>query len=205
MCSAIHSAKPLSVRDLTHHLGKALFAPNVRSTRSGGLMRFAPILCTLLALPVSAASANPASAFADNCFSPFMTAARAAETLVAPGVRVDFYDLNPFSSADPSPVTGRAATPGTDRRCEVAFDGDHGTLAAQAAVTGLTTEGIETDAPLPTTHSNAGVPGTTLLAARFLNPKRIAVVHTGTRPGPNGVETFLLVERLTPEASTQQN
>ena len=134
-----------------------------------------------------------------------MTSARAGETLAAPGVRVDFYDLKPFSSAAPSPVTGRAATPGTDRRCEIAFDGDHGTLAADAAVQGLTTEGVATDAALPTTHTDAGLSGTTLLAARFLNPKRIAVVHTGTRPGPNGVETFLLVERLTPLASTQQN
>ena len=169
------------------------------------------VLAYLCAVSVATGGANPDPAwfapklFAENCFSPFLTAASAQEKMTLPGVRIDFYDLGPFSNADPSPAKGRAATPGTDRRCEIAFDGDHGTLAADAAVQGLTTEGIATDAPLPTTHTDAGLSGTTLLAARFLNPKRIAVVHTGTRPGPNGVETFLLVERLTPLASTQQN
>ena len=136
--------------------------------------------------------------FADTCFSPFLTAETARSRLMSRDIRVEFYDLLPFSDAAPSPVTGRAATGGTDRRCEVAFDGDHGVRAAQAAMLGLTTEGITSDAALPTTHSEARVPGTTLLAARNLNPKRIAVVHTGTRPGPNGIETFLMVERMTP-------
>ncbi|WP_254796861.1 hypothetical protein [Sulfitobacter albidus] len=40
--------------------------------------------------------------------------------------------------------------------------------------------------------------GTTFIAARQLNPKRIAVVQVGTRPGPNGTETFVSVERLDP-------
>jgi hypothetical protein len=29
----------------------------------------------------------------------------------------------------------------------------------------------------------------------------VAVVHVGTRPGPNGIETFLNVERLMPSAN----
>ncbi|MEJ6390688.1 succinyl-CoA synthetase subunit beta [Gymnodinialimonas ulvae] len=136
------------------------------------------------------------AAFASHCFSPFMTAARADEVLASTGARVDFYDLDPLSDVAPSQVTGRAATLGTDRRCEVAFDGDHAELAASAAVAGLEMEGIRTEAPLPDRYQP--VDSTVLLAARQLNPRRIAVVHVGTRPGPNGVETFLFVERLMP-------
>ena len=134
--------------------------------------------------------------FADNCFSPFLTAAKAETALRTPGVRVDFYDLDPFSSVLPSPVVGRPATPGTDRRCEIAFDGDHRAIAVKAAVEALKSEGIVSEADLPQTHTKTG--GTALLAARQLNPKRIAVVHVGTRPGPSGPETFMTVERLIP-------
>ncbi|MEL6519870.1 MAG: succinyl-CoA synthetase subunit beta [Pseudomonadota bacterium] len=137
--------------------------------------------------------------FAEHCFSPFLTAENVARFSNAPGIRTEFYDLKPFSNVPPSPVTGRASTVGTDRRCEVAFDGDHGSEAATTAQSALEAEGIQKDAALPETHLRQ--PGTSLLAARYLNPNRIAVVHTGTRPGPNGTETFLNVERLTPEAS----
>ncbi|MEJ6393741.1 succinyl-CoA synthetase subunit beta [Gymnodinialimonas sp. 2305UL16-5] len=136
------------------------------------------------------------SAFAAHCFSPFLTAALARERLASTGARVDFYDLDPFSNAEPSPVIGRAATVGTDRRCEIAFDGDHTELAASAALAGLQIEGIETEAPLPDRYR--ATEGTALLGARQLNPRRIAVVHVGTRPGPNGIETFMFVERLMP-------
>jgi hypothetical protein len=156
------------------------------------LFTLAPVLA--VADPEVAEAAN--SAFAAHCFSPFMTAERAEEVLASTGARVDFYDLDPFSNVAPSPVTGRPATQGTDRRCEVSFDGDHGDLAASAAVAGLEMEGIRTEAPLPDRYQPTD--GTVLLAARQLNPRRIAVVHVGTRPGPNGVETFLMVERLTP-------
>ncbi|MBF9043407.1 succinyl-CoA synthetase subunit beta [Rhodobacterales bacterium HKCCE4037] len=139
---------------------------------------------------------DASAAFAENCFSPFMTAERAEEVLAAPGVRVDFYDLDPFSDVEPSPVTGSPATIGTDRRCEVAFDGEYGELAASAAIAGLEAEGIRTEAPLPDRYEATDT--TSLLGARQLNPRRIAVVHTGTRPGPNGTETFLFVERLMP-------
>jgi hypothetical protein len=141
------------------------------------------------------------AAFAAHCFSPFMTAARAEEVLASTGARVDFYDLDPFSNSEPSPVTGRAATTGTDRRCEVAFDGDHAELAASAALAGLEMEGIRTEAPVPDRYQSTEA--TALLGARQLNPRRIAVVHVGTRAGPNGVETFLLVERLTPLEAVQ--
>lgn len=137
-------------------------------------------------------------AFASHCFSPFMTAARAQEVLASPGVRVDFYDLDPLSSGPVSPVVGRAATQGTDRRCEVAFDGDHARLAETAVLAGLALEGIDQASPVPDRYQPTE--GTRLLAARQLNPRRTAVVHVGTRPGPNGIETFLFVERLMPSA-----
>ncbi|MBM2575108.1 succinyl-CoA synthetase subunit beta [Jannaschia sp. Os4] len=150
------------------------------------------------------AGADPArdamlGAFADHCFSPYLTAARAEAEIAATGARVDFYDLAPFSDVAPSP--GADVTPGTDRRCEVAFDGDRGAAAAETAAAALEAEGIRADAPVPASHP--ALPGTTLLGARALNPSRVAVVHTGTRPGPDGVETFLSVERLTPEASEE--
>ncbi|NNK16040.1 MAG: succinyl-CoA synthetase subunit beta [Sulfitobacter sp.] len=134
--------------------------------------------------------------FANNCFSPFMTAEKAAKTFALSGTTHDFYDLDPFSSADPSPATGRAVTPGTDRRCEIAFPSNHAEKAAQAAAEGLAREGITTPAPLPATYTETET--TTLLAARRLNPRRTAIVHVGTRNGPQGTETFMLVERLLP-------
>ncbi|MEM8850427.1 MAG: succinyl-CoA synthetase subunit beta [Pseudomonadota bacterium] len=152
-----------------------------------------------LAKPIRAAALD---AFAQTCFSPYLTA-ETAQTAISPsGARHDFYDLAPFSDVPPSPAAIEV-TPGTDRRCEVALDGEHGQAAADIAKAALTAEGITRDTPLPATHTDAKLPGTTLLAARFLNPTRIAVVHTGTRPGPHGPETFLTVERLTPEASRE--
>ncbi|OJI93466.1 hypothetical protein LY10_00366 [Planktotalea frisia] len=134
--------------------------------------------------------------FAEHCFSPYLTAEKATTRLGMTGVRLEFYDLDPFSSAAPSPVTGRAAKVGTDRRCEVAFDGDHAAQAAKTAVDALTSQGIVTPAALPSSFQSTT--GTEILAARQLNPKRIAVVHVGTRKGPGGIETFMTVERLLP-------
>ena len=148
------------------------------------------------------ALANDAAmqAFAEHCFSPRMTDALADRLLATTGARVDFYDLNPGFAEAPSPAE-TAATPGTDRRCELAFDGARGAAAAEAAAAGLASEGIAAEAPLPLSPRPDET--TTLRGARFLNPQRIAVVETGTRPGPNGPETFLRVERLTPEASRE--
>ena len=155
------------------------------------------------AATLAAAQDVPALAmarFADHCFSPFLTAQKVTRLLDAPDVRVEFYDLDPFSSVDPSPVTGRSATPGTDRRCEVAFDGAHAQAAKQAALTALGKEGLDTPAAVPEAMERTD--GTALLAARQLNPRRAAVVHVGTRPGPNGTETFMTVERLMPSEPT---
>ena len=164
------------------------------------LRHILPVAGTATLLAAGPALPDPAlQAWSANCLSPYMTAARAEARL--PQTH-DFYDLNPFSSAAPS-TAQTDVTPGTDRRCEVWTPGDLGAAAATVAAGALEREGIRNDVPVPQTHADAALPGTTLLAARALNPRRIAVVHTGTRPGPDGIETFLSVERLTPEASAE--
>lgn len=153
---------------------------------------------------VAAQDANAVGkAFADHCFSPYLTAQTAATHLAPSGARFDFYDLRPFSSAAPSPVVGRAATPGTDRRCEVAFDGQHEQSARDWLITGLTQEGLhQKTAEVPDGFVRQA--GSTYIAAAQLNPNRIAVVQTGLRTGPNGDETFISVERLTPLNEARQ-
>lgn len=147
-------------------------------------------------------SIEAARAFAQNCFSPFLTARKAQAAFASTGARHDFYDLDPFSNAAPSPAFGtRPATQGTDRRCEVSFDGNHTALAVEFATNALRAEGLNREADVPATHT--ALAGTKFLAARRLNPRKIAVVHIGTRKGPNGTETFMNVERLTPSASQQ--
>lgn len=147
---------------------------------------------------VAAQDANAVGkAFADHCFSPYLTAETAQANLGPSGARIDFYDLRPFSSAAASPVTGRPATAGTDRRCEVAFDGADTTTAIAAVHTGLAQEGLAgkvTDVPETFQTYKTAV----LIAAAQLNPNRIAVIQVGVRTGPSGAETFLNVERLTP-------
>jgi len=71
--------------------------------------------------------------------------------------------------------------------------------AVEAVATALSQEGVLTEVDLPNTHEGARTSGTALLAARQLNPTRIAVVHVGTRPGATGFETFMNVERLRPQ------
>ncbi|MEM1375362.1 MAG: succinyl-CoA synthetase subunit beta [Pseudomonadota bacterium] len=157
------------------------------------MTRAALTFLMMLGAPV-AASETAMDAFAAHCFSPFLTATRAAEVLPD---RHDFYDLRPFRAANPiSPAQGRAVTPGTDRRCEVAFDGPAVEAGIAAIATALTREGITRQVDVPEGFDLQH--GTQFAAARQLNPRRIAVVQVGTRPGPRGVETFMNVERLTP-------
>ncbi|MGC1503455.1 MAG: succinyl-CoA synthetase subunit beta [Sulfitobacter sp.] len=130
-----------------------------------------------------------------------MRADKAARTFALSGATYDFYDLDPFSGASPSPSALRDVTPGTDRRCEISFAGDYADQAAEAAINALAKEGINTPAALPATFTTDNT-GTTLLAARRLNPKRVAIVHVGTRAGVQGTETFMLVERLLPSPIT---
>ncbi len=161
-----------------------------------GILTFTLMSVASIAAAGTSVSSKAMHAFAGNCFSPYLTADKAATRLGIQGARAEFYDLDPFSSAAPSPVTGRAASAGTDRRCEIAFDGDHAEQAAKTAADALLSQGIVTPADLPAFYTPTE--GTELLAARQLNPRRVAVVHVGTRQGPDGIETFMTVERLTP-------
>lgn len=136
------------------------------------------------------------TAFSGHCFSPLLTADKAEQVFNLANLRYDFYDLDPFTNAAVTPAVGRAATPGTDRRCEVSFGGDFTADAVTAVAARLLREGITKPADVPETHENLRTGGTALLAARRLNPNKIAVVHVGTRPSQNGIETFLNVERL---------
>ncbi|KMW58454.1 hypothetical protein AIOL_003429 [Candidatus Rhodobacter oscarellae] len=158
-----------------------------------GCMVLAMLGSAALSGPVSSAARHSVEGFAAHCFSPLMTAAKAAEAF--DGLRYEFYDLDPFRASNPVSAPVKApVTPGTDRRCEVSFDGAHTKPAIDAVLGALVREGIKTEADLPATFQ--ATDGTALLAARRLNPRKIAVVHVGTRPGPNGVETFMNVERL---------
>ena len=151
--------------------------------------------------PASDARAGIA-AFSGNCFSPRLTAEKAREAFNFANIRHDFYDLDPFTSAAPSPAKADVA-PGTDRRCEVSFNGDFAQDAVTAVAARLLKEGITSPADLPETYTETD--GTALLAARRLNPNKIAVVHVGTRPTTNGVETFLNVERLVAPEKKNEN
>ncbi len=142
-------------------------------------------------------SASVGKAFADHCFSPYLTAETANANLAPSGARIDFYDLRPFSSSPVSAVKGRPATSGTDRRCEVAFDGSASQQAIAWAHKGLEQEGLaDRLATVPADFPRQN--GTVFIAAAQLNPNRIAVVQIGVRDGSSGPETFLNVERLTP-------
>lgn len=160
------------------------------------------ICCLLLLSTEKALAVSPQTdaragitAFSSHCFSPFLTAEKVEENFSFANVRHDFYDLDPFSTAAPSPAKG-SVTQGTDRRCEVSFWGDYAKDAVTAVAAALIREGITKAADLPATHEALRTDGTVLLAARRLNPNKIAVVHVGTRPTAQGIETFLNVERL---------
>lgn len=166
------------------------------------LSSIAPLFAAALftVLPHAALASDTATrainAFATHCFLPSMTSMRADRLLGRTGARVDFYDLDPFFSRNAaSDPNGRAVTQGTDRRCEVAFDGDHRDAAVAGALLGLEQQRIDQPATVPGFYNPTS--GTALLAARRLSPIRVAVVHVGTRQGPNGTETFINVERLT--------
>ena len=180
--------------------GRSVQRCRARGLLAGGLsaLRFSTGPATAGGAAATARTAM--QLFADHCFSPFMTAQKAGRAFALSGAAYDFYDLDPYSSAAPSPAAGRAVTPGTDRRCEISFAGDPALSAVEVTLGALDSEGITTLAALPTPY--AETEGTVLLAARQLNPRRVAVVEVGTRSGATGIETFMRVERLEPSQGT---
>jgi predicted metal-dependent phosphoesterase TrpH len=68
-------------------------------------------------------------------------------------------------------------------------------MAVETVTDALSAEGITQPVALPAQYTQT--PGTALLEARRLNTRKIAVVHVGTRPAPDGsTQTFMKVERL---------
>jgi len=105
---------------------------------------------------------------------------------------LDFYDTT-------LEQTAADVTPGTTRRCEVAFPGIHTEPATEALQILMATPPVfGQPIPLPITHSP--MPGTYFIEGRQLNARVAAVVHVGTRENATGLETFINVERLLPSA-----
>ena len=145
------------------------------------------LLCALI-LPLSA-HANPAiTAFNTWCFKAGQTTAQAhanMNTDTAP-FTLTFWD----SSLEPAPAN---APYGVERRCEVAFQGDHTAAALQALKVQMATPPkFGTPVALPPTHHASTQ--TTFIQGRELLRGRVAVVHIGTRE--NGTMTFMAVDRL---------
>lgn len=167
------------------------------------------LISILLALAIGQARAGTLSepqvaelalgAFGETCTVRGMTADRAEARMRAhvaarggTGLPFDlaFYDI----TIEPTDLT---VTPGTDRRCEVAFPGDHTGRAVETLLALMATPPVfGQPIPLPVTHSPH--PGTSFIEGRQLNPRVAAVVHVGTRVAETGLETFINVERLLP-------
>ncbi len=148
----------------------------------------APILLALLCGP-AAANTHPAiDAFNTWCFKAGQTETQARSNMNA--------DTAPFTltfwddSLEPRPAD---APRGVERRCEVAFDGDHTETAITALRAQMATPPVfGTGIPLPDTHKATAT--TALIEGRALLRGRVAVVHVGTRN--NNTETFMAVDRL---------
>lgn len=151
--------------------------------------RLARCSAVLLVVLPAAASAHPAiTTFNKWCFKAGQTEAQARANMDA--------DTAPFTltfwddSLEPRPAN---AADGVERRCEVAFDGDHTATAVTALRKQMAKPPIFGAAvPLPDTHIVTST--TALIEGRELLRGRVAVVHVGTRN--NKTETFLAVDRL---------
>lgn len=135
------------------------------------------------------ASAHPAiDAFTAFCFKAGQTPAQA---------RANMADLVgdplPFSLTFWDKTLEHA--PGTpdhiERRCEVAFDGDHADKAVQMVQIKMATPPVF-GMTIALTPPYQATDGTAYIAARELLRKRVAVVHIGLRDD----QTFIAVDRL---------
>ena len=151
-------------------------------------IRVSTMLLAFLCVPAAAHSHPAITAFNTWCFKAGQTEAQARANMSA--------DTAPFTltfwddSLEPRPETAPA---GVERRCEVAFAGDHTDTAITALRTQMATPPVfGTAIPLPDTH--AATQGTALIEGRELLRDRVAVVHVGTRK--DNTETFMAVDRL---------
>ncbi|MBM1634672.1 hypothetical protein JQV27_17600 [Sulfitobacter mediterraneus] len=124
------------------------------------------------------------------CFKAGQTEAQARVNMGADDApfALTFWD----DSLEPRPT---GAPDGVERRCEVAFDGDHSTAAIKALRIQMAKPPVfGTKIPLPKTH--AAQDGTALIEGRELLRGRVAVVQVGTRTAQGNVQTYMGVDRL---------
>ena len=124
------------------------------------------------------------------CFKAGQTEAQARVNMGAEGApfTLTFWD----DSLEPRPAN---APQGVERRCEVAFDGDHSTAAITALRQQMATPPVfGAKIPLPDTHTADD--GTALIEGRELLRGRVAVVQVGTRAAQGVVQTYMGVDRL---------
>ena len=160
------------------------------------MYRIAFFLFVLCAPSLTAAgeARDAIRAFNAHCFTKGMTLEQAQQRMRrisnTPGVaplpfELAFYD----TTIAPAP----AAHPGTDRRCQITFDGDYTADALTALQHQMATPPVfGTPGDLPRTHAPQA--GTTFIQGRDLPLNRRAVVHVGLRDG----KTFISVDRLAP-------
>ncbi|MEX0309945.1 MAG: hypothetical protein AB3N17_06820 [Tateyamaria sp.] len=88
-----------------------------------------------------------------------------------------------------------AAAPGTpahaERRCKVAFDGDHRNNAVAEVLTQMARPPVF-GTPIPLPNPYEATAQTAFIEARELLRQRVAVVHIGQQDG----QTFIMVDRL---------
>lgn len=133
---------------------------------------------------------NAITAFNTWCFKAYQTETQARRNMGA--------DVSPFvltfwdDSLEPRPAD---SPPGIERRCEVAFDGDHADRAIEELRIQMQTPPVfGTLIALPDTHRV--LDETVLIEGRELLRGRVAVVHVGTRDTASGRQTFMAVDRL---------
>lgn len=143
-----------------------------------------------LALATSCTAGGPITTFNKWCFKAGQTEADARANMNAgtASFTLTFWD----DSLGPRPAH---APDGIERRCDVAFDGEH----TREAITALraqmaTPPKFGTPIPLPKTHQADET--TALIEARELLRGRVAVVHVGTRLENGTTQTFMAVDRL---------
>ncbi len=151
-----------------------------------------PAMVLAVVLGAGSAMANPAiDAFTVWCFKAGQTPAQARANMESvAGAPLPFTLTFWDKTLEPAPGTPDHA----ERRCEVAFDGDH----ADAAVTQVQAKMAMPPVfgtSIPLTSPFEATAGTAYIDARELLRGRVAVVHIGTRAGP---ETFITVDRLPP-------
>lgn len=163
-----------------------------------------PLMRALIAISLlctswtASAQAHPAiDAFTAWCFKAGQTPAQARANMAG-----DAGDPLPFALSfwDKSLQAAPGTPDHSERRCEVSFEGDHATEAV-AKVQAKMAKPPVFGSSIPLTAPFAADAGTAYIDARELLRKRVAVVHIGTRAGP---ETFIRVDRLPAGAGLSQ-